>query len=69
MRSSMLHVHLATDFDRFHLLTCAAHPPFVVMITEAIKALKDRSGSSAPAIAKVITLIRPVSSVAIVNLA
>ena len=31
----------------------AAHPPFVAMITEAIKALKERGGSSSVAIAKV----------------
>ena len=38
---------------------CAAHPPFVAMIAEAIKALKDRTGSSAPAIAKVTMIERP----------
>lgn len=31
-----------------------AHPKYEVMIAEAIKALKDRTGSSTPAIAKYI---------------
>ncbi|XP_060174681.1 histone H1-like isoform X2 [Lycium barbarum] len=31
-----------------------AHPPYLQMITEAITSLKDRSGSSQPAIAKFI---------------
>lgn len=30
------------------------HPKYVVMITDAIKTLKERTGSSAPAIAKVL---------------
>jgi histone H1/5 len=31
-----------------------AHPPYVAMITAAVKALKDRTGSSLPAIGKYI---------------
>lgn len=35
--------------------SAAAHPPFAQMITEAITALKDRSGSSRQALKKYIT--------------
>ena len=35
------------------------HPKYVVMITDAIKTLKERTGSSAPAIAKVRALRKP----------
>jgi len=35
------------------------HPKYVVMITDAIKTLKERTGSSAPAIAKVRALREP----------
>eukprot|EP00873_Tetraselmis_striata_P003595 jgi/Tetstr1/423859/TSEL_014483.t1 len=45
---------IATKTDTMAAKAPPAHPKYEVMIAEAIKALKDRTGSSTPAIAKYI---------------